>query len=58
MLSVIIPTEVDVVRFPHRFVPSKKPEAIQTWAAMLKALERLESIESHDDKTILQERIA
>ena len=58
VIGVVIPTEADVVRFPNRFVPSKKPEAIQTWAAMLKALERLESVESHNDKTILQERIA
>jgi DNA polymerase I len=48
VIGVIIPTEVDVIRFPNRFVPSKKPEAIETWAAMLKALERLESTEAKD----------
>jgi hypothetical protein len=58
VIGVIIPTELDVVRFPNRFVPSKKPEAIETWEAMLKALERLENLEGQNAKTILQERIA
>jgi hypothetical protein len=48
VIGVVVPTEVEVVRFPDRFVPSKKPEAIQTWAAMLKALERLEGLENHN----------
>jgi hypothetical protein len=46
VIGVVIPTEVEVVRFPNRFIPSKKPEAIRTWAAMMETLERLESKET------------
>ncbi len=46
VIGVVVPTEVEVVRFPNRFIPSKKPEAIRTWAAMMEALERLESEET------------
>ena len=58
VIGVIIPTEVDVVRFPNQFIPSKKPEAIRTWAAMMEALERLESKEAENERPILQERTA
>jgi len=46
VIGVVVPTEVEVVRFPNRFIPSKKPEAIRTWAAMMGALERLEKLEN------------
>lgn len=46
VIGVVVPTEVEVVRFPNRFIPSKKPEAIRTWAAMVETLERLESEET------------
>ena len=46
VIGVVVPTEVEVVRFPNRFIPSKKPEAIRTWAAMVETLERLESKET------------
>jgi hypothetical protein len=58
VIGVVVPTEVEVVRFPNRFVPTKKPEAIQTWAAMMEALERLESNEIENERPFLQERTA
>jgi len=57
VIGVVVPTEVEVVRFPNRFVPTKKPEAIQTWAAMMEALERLESKETENERPVLQERM-
>jgi hypothetical protein len=53
VIGVVVPTEVEVVRFPNRFIPSKKPEAIQTWAAMMEALERLESKEAENERPVL-----
>lgn len=58
VIGVVVPTEVEIVRFPKRFVPSKKPEAIRTWAAMMETLERLERKEDDNDGPVLQERTA
>ncbi|WP_109488520.1 DNA polymerase [Occallatibacter savannae] len=58
VIGCLIPTEVEVIRFPNRFVPTKKPEAIETWNAMLKALERLESEEAIDERSVFEERSA
>ena len=41
VIGVVVPTEVEIVRFPDRLVPAKKPEALVTWARMMKILEEL-----------------
>ncbi len=40
--GVEVPVEVTVIRYPDRYVPDKKPEAIEKWKVMLNAREKIE----------------
>lgn len=42
VIGVEIPVEVKVTRYPDRYVPDKKPKAMETWGAMMSALETIE----------------
>ena len=44
VIGVKIPIELDVIRYPDRYVPDK-PMAIAVWAKMMASLEREESLE-------------
>lgn len=43
VIGVEVPVEVKVTRYPDRYVSDKKPEAIETWKAMMNALEKIEA---------------
>lgn len=42
VIGVEVPVEVKVTRYPDRYVPEKKPKAIETWERMLAALQEIE----------------
>jgi hypothetical protein len=47
LIGAAVPIEFSIVRYPDRFIPSKKPMAITVWAKMLAALEVAEYEAAH-----------
>jgi DNA polymerase I len=50
LIGVKVPVEITVIRYPDRYVPTKKPMAEKVWAKMMASLEREESLERSNTK--------
>jgi DNA polymerase I len=42
LLGVKVPVEITVIRYPNRYVPTKKPTALKVWGKMMSSLVREE----------------
>ncbi len=52
-----VPVEVEIIRFPDRYIPTKKPEAIETWKVMMNTLENVEATHTECDVTLPERNI-
>jgi hypothetical protein len=41
VIGAEVPVEVEITRYPNRYIPHKKQEAIDAWKVMMDTLEKI-----------------